>query len=36
MLNLISIGGESALVHPLPGNIDGIPGGLSKHGRFEG
>ena len=36
LLNLVSIGGASPLVPPLPGAIDGTPGGLSKHGRFEG
>ncbi|TFL01755.1 Chloroperoxidase [Pterulicium gracile] len=36
-LNLVSIGGASPrLIPPLPGAIDGTPGGLSKHGRFEG
>lgn len=34
--NLVSIGRESPEVPPLPGNIDGTPGGLGKHGRFEG
>jgi len=36
-LNLLSIGGESPLIPPLPGNIDKqVPGGIAKHGRFEG
>ncbi|KAK7028707.1 Cloroperoxidase [Favolaschia claudopus] len=35
--NKISIGGESILVPPLPGNIDGnVTGGIAKSGRFEG
>ncbi|KAK7039889.1 Cloroperoxidase [Favolaschia claudopus] len=35
--NKISIGGDSPLVPPLPGNIDGqTTGGIAKHGRFEG
>ncbi|KAJ6574393.1 Chloroperoxidase [Mycena capillaripes] len=33
----VSIGGESPLVPPLPGKIDGpVTGGIAKHGRFEG
>jgi hypothetical protein len=36
LLNKVSLGGESHLIPPLPGKIDGIPGGLAKHGRFEG
>jgi hypothetical protein len=34
----MSIGGESKLVPALPNDIDGhvVPGGISKHGRFEG
>ncbi|KDQ53210.1 hypothetical protein JAAARDRAFT_210155 [Jaapia argillacea MUCL 33604] len=36
LLDLVSLGLESPLVPPLPGNLDGIPGGLGKHGRFEG
>ncbi|KZT41685.1 Cloroperoxidase [Sistotremastrum suecicum HHB10207 ss-3] len=36
-INLVSIGGVSDQVPPLPGKIDGpTAGGLSKHGRFEG
>ncbi|KZT31907.1 Cloroperoxidase [Sistotremastrum suecicum HHB10207 ss-3] len=37
-IDLVSIGGESPLVPVLPGAIDGPnpPGGISKHGRFEG
>ncbi|KZT33632.1 Cloroperoxidase [Sistotremastrum suecicum HHB10207 ss-3] len=37
-LDLVSIGGESPLIPVLPGEIDGPnpPGGLAKHGRFEG
>ncbi|KZT37902.1 Cloroperoxidase [Sistotremastrum suecicum HHB10207 ss-3] len=37
-LDLVSIGGESPLIPPLPGFIDGhhAPYGISKHGRFEG
>ncbi|KZS94788.1 Cloroperoxidase [Sistotremastrum niveocremeum HHB9708] len=36
-INLVSLGGESDLVPPLPGKIDGpTAGGLAKHGRFEG
>ncbi|KAF7333727.1 Cloroperoxidase [Mycena venus] len=36
-VNKISIGGESPLVPPSPGNIDGpTTGGIAKHGRFEG
>ncbi|KAF7350203.1 Cloroperoxidase [Mycena venus] len=35
--NKVSIGGESPLVPPLPGNIDGpVVFGIAKHGRFEG
>ncbi|KAF7354130.1 Cloroperoxidase [Mycena venus] len=35
--NKISIGGESPLVPPSPGNIDGnTTFGIAKHGRFEG
>lgn len=36
LLDKVSIGGEHRLVPPLKGKIDGTPGGLSKHGRFEG
>lgn len=36
LLDKVSIGGEHRLVPALPGKIDGTPGGLSKHGRFEG
>jgi hypothetical protein len=36
LLDRVSIGGESPLVPPLPNRIDGTPGGLSRHGRFEG
>ncbi|KDQ50980.1 hypothetical protein JAAARDRAFT_544016 [Jaapia argillacea MUCL 33604] len=36
LLDRVSLGLESPLVPPLPGNIDGTPGGLGKHGRFEG
>ncbi|KAF7342271.1 Cloroperoxidase [Mycena venus] len=36
-INKLSIGGESLLVPPLPGKIDGpVTGGIAKHGRFEG
>ncbi|KZT41045.1 Cloroperoxidase [Sistotremastrum suecicum HHB10207 ss-3] len=37
-LDLVSIGGTSSLIPVLPGAIDGPnpPGGISKHGRFEG
>jgi hypothetical protein len=36
-VNLLSIGGPSPLVPPLPGNIDGnVTKGLATHGRFEG
>ncbi|KZS95533.1 Cloroperoxidase [Sistotremastrum niveocremeum HHB9708] len=37
-VNRLSIGGETPLVPPLPGQIDGpgSPGGIAKHGRFEG
>ncbi|KAJ7501580.1 hypothetical protein B0H11DRAFT_2224456 [Mycena galericulata] len=35
--NKICIGGVTPLVPRLPGNIDGEqPGGIAKHGRFEG
>ncbi|KZT41007.1 Cloroperoxidase [Sistotremastrum suecicum HHB10207 ss-3] len=36
--DLLSIGGEDHRVPPLPGQIDGPgrPGGIAKHGRFEG
>lgn len=36
LLDKVSIGGEHREVPPLPGKIDGTPGGLSKHGKFEG
>jgi hypothetical protein len=36
LLGLLSIGGESILIPPVPGNLDGTPGGIAKHGRFEG
>ncbi|KAJ7747761.1 Chloroperoxidase [Mycena metata] len=36
-IDRLSIGGVSALVPPLPGQIDGpVTGGIAKHGRFEG
>ncbi|KAJ7350624.1 hypothetical protein DFH08DRAFT_861948 [Mycena albidolilacea] len=36
-IDKISIGGESPLVPPLPGGIDGSSvGGIAKHGRLEG
>ncbi|KAJ7745072.1 Chloroperoxidase [Mycena metata] len=36
-IDLVSIGGVSPLVPPLPGQIDGVvTGGIAKHGRFEG
>ncbi|KAJ6574429.1 hypothetical protein B0H19DRAFT_1371497 [Mycena capillaripes] len=36
-VNKVSIGGETPLVPPLPGKIDGpATGGIAKHGRFEG
>jgi hypothetical protein len=36
-LDLLSIGGQTPLVPPLPGEIDGpVAGGIAKHGRFEG
>ncbi|TFL05778.1 Chloroperoxidase [Pterulicium gracile] len=36
LLGIVSIGGRTPFVPPLPGIPDGIPGGFSKHGRFEG
>ncbi|KAJ7876105.1 hypothetical protein B0H14DRAFT_3859273 [Mycena olivaceomarginata] len=36
-IDKLSIGGESPLVPPFPGGIDGPSvGGIAKHGRFEG
>lgn len=36
-LDLLSIGGPSPNVPPLPGKIDGpVAGGIATHGRFEG
>jgi hypothetical protein len=36
-VNRLSIGGESKEAPALPDNIDKeVPGGLAKHGRFEG
>jgi len=36
-LDLLSIGGPTKGVPPLPGNIDGpVAGGIATHGRFEG
>jgi len=36
-LDLLSIGGPTKFVPPLPGKIDGpVTGGIATHGRFEG
>lgn len=32
-LNKLSIGGPTKEIPALPGNIDGLPGGLATHGR---
>jgi hypothetical protein len=36
LLDRLSIGGETKKVPRLPNDLDGTPGGLAAHGRFEG